>query len=93
LEVTLSITIRIEGERSLIERIRNALLPDFISTILDDNVEIRGRKAVWKINLAAETISRLRAITNSMLRAISLAIEIENILEGMEKDLNNKLNK
>ncbi len=82
----LSITIRIEGELSLIERMRDVIIPDFKSIILDENFEIREEKAVWKIKLTADTISRLRALTNSILRAASLYLEIEGILEEKKKE-------
>ncbi len=81
MKLALSVKIRVEGERCLIERARNVLIPDFVSTISNENVEVRGEKAVWNIDLSAETVSRLRAITNSILRAISLFLEIEGIFE------------
>lgn len=70
----------------MIERMRDVIIPDFKSIILDENFEIREEKAVWKIKLTADTISRLRALTNSILRAASLYLEIEGILEEKKKE-------
>ncbi len=80
--MSLSIEIRVEGDRDLLERMRKVMLPDFSLTISGELMEFNGEKAVWKVNLAAEKISRLRAITNSILKAMNLFLEIEEILEG-----------
>jgi len=82
LEPALTITIKLKGKSDHIERIRAILLPDFASTVLGEKVEINGDEAVWMIDLAAKTISRLRAITNSILKAIALVIEIEDMVEN-----------
>lgn len=77
----LSIEIRVEGDRDLLERMRKVLLPDFSSTISSELMEYEGEKAVWKVDLTAEKISRLRAITNSILKAMNLFLEVEESLE------------
>lgn len=82
MEPVLTITIRLKGKREQIESIRSILLPDFTSTVLSEKIEGKGNEAIWIIDLTAKTISRLRAITNSILKAISLTLEIENILEN-----------
>jgi len=81
LRPNLSIEIRVEGDRDLLERMRIVLLPDFSSTISSELMEYEGGKAVWKVDLTAEKISRLRAITNSILKAINLFLEVEETLE------------
>jgi tRNA threonylcarbamoyladenosine modification (KEOPS) complex Pcc1 subunit len=81
LRPNLSIEIRVEGDRDLLERMRKVLLPDFSSTISSELMEYEGEKAVWKVDLTAEKISRLRAITNSILKAMNLFLEVEESLE------------
>ncbi len=79
-----SAKIKVRGDPNLVERMRKVLVPDFKQALEAEKLMKNQEEAVWEIEISEEKVSRLRALTNSILRAVSLFLEVEGIFESSE---------
>lgn len=75
MSVKTTLILRIRGDSHLISQARDAILPDFGDVLADEKVTRFDSESEWEVKIKAKSMARLRALTNSLMRAISLVLQ------------------
>lgn len=80
-----TLVLRLRGDDGLVSSLRTVLLPDFKGILSDEKVTRLDEGKEWELVIEASSMARLRAFANSIMRAISLIIEVDRMVKGSAK--------